>query len=251
MGIAKNRWVSQSAVLSGLLFAGVLGGLLLSRTFGRELADFRKSFGSQSIIRQYLRTHSNRKLQIGAGGNNLPGWLNTDIEPSAGQAYLDATKRFPMPERSFSYIFSEHVIEHLTRDDAIGMLKECYRVLAPGGKIRIATPNILTFIQLFRQEKTPEMRRYVKGKIEWHGWPRTTAPECLLLNYQLRSFGHQFLYDPSTLRESLALAGFQIITESSPGVSNNSELKGLEARHDSRVRELNDYETMVLEAIRP
>lgn len=251
MPTVKKSWVSQPLLLCGIIVPGVLAGFLVSRIVSLGVGEFRKSYASQSMMRQYLRTHSTRKLQIGAGGNSLPGWLNTDIEPSAGQAYLDATKRFPAPHGSFNYIFSEHVIEHLTRENGVGMLKECYRILCPGGKIRIATPNLLTFVQLFRHEKTPEMQRYINGKLEWHGWPKSDAPECLILNYQLRSFGHQFLYDSGALRDSLALAGFQLITEFSPGESDDSELKGLEARHNSQIRELNDYETMVLQGIRP
>ena len=51
-------------------------------------------------IDQYIRNNPVRKLQIGAGENSKPGWLNTDIEPLAGQAYLDAGRPFPLPDRS-------------------------------------------------------------------------------------------------------------------------------------------------------
>jgi len=67
-------------------------------------------------------------LQIGAADNNKPGLLNTDIEPSIGQAYLDASKPFPLPDRSFK-VFSEQVIEHITYETGLVMLKESYRIL--------------------------------------------------------------------------------------------------------------------------
>ena len=66
-----------------------------------------------------------RKLQLGAGGNNVPGWLNTDIDVGSNQAYVDATKPFPFSDGSINYVFSEHVIEHLTYEQGLGMLKEC------------------------------------------------------------------------------------------------------------------------------
>jgi hypothetical protein len=44
---------------------------------------------SSGVIDDYMRANAVRKLQIGAGENNKPGWLNTDIEPTIGQAYLD------------------------------------------------------------------------------------------------------------------------------------------------------------------
>jgi Methyltransferase domain len=86
------------------------------------------------VIDEYIRTHAVRKLQIGAGGNNKTGWLNSDIEPVIGLAYLDASKPFPLPDRSFQYVYSEQVIEHITYEEGLVMLKESYRVLTPGAE---------------------------------------------------------------------------------------------------------------------
>ena len=52
---------------------------------------------SPYTIADYMKHHAVRKLQLGAGDFNLSGWLNTDIGPIEGQAYLDATKPFPLP----------------------------------------------------------------------------------------------------------------------------------------------------------
>ncbi len=128
------------------------------------------------IARDYLQTHDVRKLQIGAGGNELSGWLNTDIEPTDQEAYLDATKPFPLPDNSMSYIFSEHVIEHLSYEDGLKMLTECYRTLKRGGKIRIATPSLLTYVQLFAAEKTDAMASYMKELWRWETPTATRGP---------------------------------------------------------------------------
>jgi hypothetical protein len=65
-------------------------------------------------------------------------------------------------------------------------------------------------------------------------------------------FGHKFVYDPATLLDSLAQAGFEHIAQFAPGESDDPQLQGVEARHkDPGIRSLNDYETMVLEAVRP
>jgi predicted SAM-dependent methyltransferase len=177
--------------------------------------------------------------------------LNTDLEPASGQAYLDATRRFPLPDRSFQYVFSEHVIEHLSYEDGMTMLKESYRGLAPGGRVRIATPDLLRFVALFQPSKSEEARHYMDEKLKVHGWPRNSVPESVILNLQLRSFGHQFVYDPATLRDRLAQAGFQQIAEFAAGRSEAPELRGLEARARTGFRNINDYETMVFEAVRP
>ena len=85
-------------------------------------------------ISEYIASHKVRKLQIGSGQNSINGWLNTDIEPTKDQVYLDASTAFPIPPDSFDYIFAEQLIEHLTLDQGQAMLRECYRILVPAEK---------------------------------------------------------------------------------------------------------------------
>ena len=206
-------------------------------------------------ISDYIHNHAMRKLQIGAGGaKGFSDWLNTDIEPQAGEAYLDATKPFPIPDGVLTYVISEHVFEHLSYRDGLAMLRESYRTLKPGGKIRIATPNLLKLVRLFQDSKTDEMRNYINGKLKADYWqetlPQTVSPECVILNYELKSWGHQFVYDPQTLRESLERTGFQAINEFAPDESDDPQLTGLEVRHKKSNHAINDYETMVFQAVR-
>ena len=206
---------------------------------------------AEGKIAVYLKANSVRKLQIGAGENNKPGWLNTDIEPVRGQAYLDATERFPMPDGSIHYIYHEHLIEHISYQQGMAMLKESYRVMAPGGKMRVATPNLRKFIGLFQETKTPQEQTYMVEKMAWHDWPVTPDPECYILNQQLREWGHRFVYTPKLLRASLESAGFQDIKELTAGVSSDAVFRGIELRAFSSVRDVNQFETLVFEAVRP
>jgi predicted SAM-dependent methyltransferase len=229
---------------------------LLSIPVGLAGAYEVKAAQSRHLISSYLQSHAVKKLQIGAGGaQGFPDWLNTDIDPHPGEAYLDATKSFPIPDGVLSYIFSEQVFEHLSYRDGLVMLRESHRTLKPGGKIRITTPNLLKLMQLFQDGKTDEMKTYIDGTISGGYWPemlpRTISPECVILNYEMRSFGHQFLYDPKTLRQSLEFSGFQDIKEFAPGESDDPQLAGLDTRHKAAVHVRNDYETMVFEATRP
>src|SRR5262249_7170942 len=158
-----------------------------------------------------------------------PGWLNTDIEPESGQAYLDAAKRFPLPDRSFHYVYSEHVLEHLDYDQGMNMLRESYRILEAGGVVRVATPNLLTFVELFGT-KTQQMQAYMNLKMDLFEWPRTPDPECYILNRVLRDWGHQFVYTPRMLRACLQAIGFRNIREFAPGESDDPGLRNSEER---------------------
>src|SRR4030095_11960557 len=150
-------------------------------------------------IREYFAAHSVRKLQLGAGENYVDGWLNTDIEPKASGAYLDATSTYPFPSGSFHYVFAEHLIEHLPWEDGLKMLKECHRVLAPGGKIRIVTPNLSKLIYLLNDGTDVESREFVEASRRLFGWPDTPVMPAYILNKVMHEWGHQFVYDPVTL----------------------------------------------------
>ena len=213
-------------------------------------AAYRHDITPPALIEEYVRENKIRKLQIGAGDNSYPGWLNTDIEPSKDQAYLDASKPFPLPDSSFQYIFSEHVIEHLTYGQAVSMLKECHRVLTPGGRIRIATPNLMKLLELFQKMPSEEIQRYMQRKQEWHAWPQMPDPACYILNSEMRWFGHQFLYTPKMLHSTLEGAGFGDVKQFDVGESDDPTLSGLEARSHTNYKDVNVYETMIFQGVR-
>jgi predicted SAM-dependent methyltransferase len=201
----------------------------------------------------YLEQHVVRKLQLGAAENIRPGWLNTDLHGYGrgdDLVYLDVRKRFPLPDASFDFVFSEHMIEHLPYAEGQACLRECFRVLRPGAGIRIATPSLQRLAALYSAEPTDVQRRYVDWAVD------TLRPEVavrlpgVVVNNFFRSWGHRFIYDPETLRHALTSAGFVDVQECGVGESSHPELAGLE-RHLAEQPELNDYETFVLEARRP
>ena len=114
------------------------------------------------MIQRYLRDHDTRRLHLGAGPHAIPGWLNTDLYPTSLRiAYLDATRPFPLPDASMDIAFSEHMIEHVSHPAGLHMLRECARVLRPGGIVRVATPDLESIIGLYREELSDEERAYV------------------------------------------------------------------------------------------
>lgn len=207
-------------------------------------------------IRRYFDTHTEHKLQIGAGPNELDGWLNADFNPRTASAiFMDATQPFPFPTASFDLIFSEHMIEHVPFEQGLKMLRECHRVLKRGGAIRIATPNIENIAALLTSSPSESQKRYVSWAIDNHvsfalpanGGPQGYRPAYVLNNF-FWGFGHYFVYDPATLGTALASCGFTDISVEAPGHSDIPELRGLEKHADSIGDESNQFETMVLQA---
>lgn len=57
-------------------------------------------------------------------------------------AKADMTERLPFDEGTFDYVLHSEGIEHLP--DQFSFLEECARILKPGGKAVITTPNLLS-----------------------------------------------------------------------------------------------------------
>ena len=95
----------------------------------RRLWTLRKQLSSANLVR----------VVLGAGKTSLPGWFHTDKE------MLDVTNpgawRALFEPDSIDSLLSEHMLEHLTEDEARIAVTECYRYLKPGGLFRIAVPD--------------------------------------------------------------------------------------------------------------
>lgn len=194
-----------------------------------------------------LRRRPWTKLQLGAGSNVLPGWLNTDFCPGRDVLKVDATRPLPFADGSFRYVFSEHMIEHLTRDKGRIVLREVNRVLVSGSKLRISTPNFDFYLRLFRSELTAEQREFISWHVRTYS-PNLPSTPLSVMNTVFRNWGHKHLYDEASLTALLTECGFGQIKRFYAGESDDPELRGIES-HGRLVGDAhNRMETLVLEA---
>lgn len=203
--------------------------------------------------RRYASTHPTmRNLHIGCGANRLPGWFNTDGGViSKDVAYLNATRRLPFEDGSLRYIFTEHMIEHISFAAGLRLMKECFRVLEPGGKLRISTPDLDKLIALNQGDLSGVEQAYVDyiisimpGAVGRHA--------AYAINGAVRFWGHTFIYDRKVLNAALAEAGFTEIVVREPGESDDPELRGVE-HHGAMYPDprFNNIESIVVEATKP
>lgn len=75
----------------------------------------------------------------------------------------DLRKGIPFPDRSVDAVYLSHVLEHIDRDQAAGLLSECRRVLVQGGIIRIVVPDLARLIEDYQES----YRLAVSGSITW------------------------------------------------------------------------------------
>lgn len=222
---------------------------LMGVTPEKKNQQFHKS-RSKKLIKEYLERYAQKKLQIGAQCNGIDGWLNVDILPKDRQTvYMDATQPFPFENNTFDYIFSEHMIEHISFLEGEFMLKECYRVLKPGGALRIATPNLQFLIDLYSENKTATQQNYIKFSKQFL---KKELPEMdtMIINNFFRDWGHQFIYDKKALSYTLEKAGFSHITFCNVGQSHFAELHDIERHGQEITEEFNKLESLIAEAVK-
>lgn len=164
------------------------------------------------------------KLHLGCGNHIMPGWKNLDLEPGPGGIVCDLRKPLPEESESVDYIFTEHFIEHLSREDGVRLLRECYRVLKPGGVIRVVTPDLHMIMVWYTNRKLDVFAP------TWE--PKTPAR---FVNEAMREWGHQFVYDSEELVDVLKEAGFPVpFLSEEHGRSDHEALDGLEVRPNTQ-----------------
>jgi SAM-dependent methyltransferase len=148
------------------------------------------SVGSNGVLPTGL------KLHLGCGAVQPAGWVNIDCSHRARLAATlprvdrllcrlgvlpptefgpqikihNLLRPFPYPPQSISCIYAGEVWEHFEYPDCVRLTAECYRVLAPGGVLRLCVPDGPTFWRRYlnvydemaarpRQERSPEPLR--------------------------------------------------------------------------------------------
>ena len=174
-----------------------------------------------------LRDPGGVKLNLGCGLAVAPGWVNIDGSPNAliaglppflhrlayrltganryyteeqycrllgGHVFVhhDLSYGIPLGDGGVDYIFSSHFLEHLYRREGEWLLRECYRVLRPGGIVRMSVPDLEYALSLYAKGD--------KGK--------------MLLNYffvedmESHYARHKYMYDFPMLEKTLKEIGF-------------------------------------------
>ena len=89
------------------------------------------------------------KLHLGCGPRILEGWENLDIAPGEGASFGDATN-LDFGDGTVSHIYCEDMFEHLDQREQFDFLNESYRVLEPGGFLRISCPELWSSLTRMR-----------------------------------------------------------------------------------------------------
>ena len=143
----------------------------------------------------------------------------------------------PFKDSSVKCIFSSHFIEHLTFEESINFLKECYRVLRPDGILRIICPDIMIWInKIYKATDTSFFQTY-KDSLDVPHWENYVYPikdkiktNTQVLNSMIFNWGHKWMWDFESLKMELKSIGFDSIEQMEHLKSNIGRIEEIETR---------------------
>ena len=119
-----------------------------------------------------------------------------------------AEDRLPFPDNSIEFVYTEHMFEHILPMQCSAFLREAYRVLKPGGVIRITTPDLEKYLMGYAERKKGNRfladhasRWPPMGKL---GTPYTAAT---IVNNIFRNYEHKWVYDFEEMTRTAMHAG--------------------------------------------
>jgi glycosyltransferase involved in cell wall biosynthesis len=143
------------------------------------------------------------KLHLACGHDYDDSYINVDLyapDDAKCDVRFDVMK-LPYEDNSVDEIKAFHIIEHFHFFEVQEVLKEWYRVLKPGGRLYLETPDFLETCRAF-VEGDNDFRVLLYGHFFAHPWvPGQT---------------HKFLFTEDQMRTNLGWAGFKEINRGAP-----------------------------------
>jgi SAM-dependent methyltransferase len=161
-----------------------------------------------------------RSLNLGGGEHKIPGYVTLDFSQFdfPGVWNYDVTYGLALETDSLERIYSSHTFEHFLPEHILFVMSECYRVLKPGGSIRLVLPNIPEILRAYARDPSDALeiiRSHPSIENMLSVMPRISNDVVLpidCVNYAVYDIGppggHKCIFDEATLHWCLETVGF-------------------------------------------
>jgi len=170
---------------------------------------------------------SNKKyLNLGCGIFTHKNFINLDYEWNEGiDICWDLSKGIPLIDESIQGIFTEHCLEHFSIEQLDFILSECFRILKPGGILRLVVPDgkyfLNCYVNLIEQKPSlPLSSEFCKDQASY----KDIYTPIMAINKLFYSWEHRFIFDFETIRHLLQKNNFQDIQQHTFLVGHDSNL---------------------------
>jgi SAM-dependent methyltransferase len=121
------------------------------------------------------------------------------VKWSASIKSYDLKKKLPHADGSIDYVYTSHFLEHLSRDDAGKLIREAFRVLKPGGLVRVVVPDLAIGASHYvaTVQSNPNDAKAAPEFLDWLQLSRPGARDP-----------HLWMYDAPSLTAVLSECGF-------------------------------------------
>jgi len=151
-------------------------------------------------------------LNLGSGANPVKGFVNIEgVAQRHKEMWLDLRNGLPFPDNTVDGIFTCHVFEHFYMPELAPLVKDCHRVLKPGGTLRILVPSVDKAIAAYVNQDPSFFSPFPRAYKSMGG---------KLYNFLLCEGQHRIIFDFSLMEEILLYSGFHTVEEKAGGESH-------------------------------
>lgn len=143
-----------------------------------------------------LAAHSTRPqgvwLEVGCGPHPDPDRINIDLRALPGVDIVAGADGLPLADTSVSDLRAAHLVEHFTAQHFVDrILPEWWRVLAPGGVLRLITPDLQAMLAAHQRGELSEtdLVHVLYGGQDYEGDFHYHAYSTQSLSHLLAAFG--------------------------------------------------------------
>ncbi len=202
-----------------------------------------------------MKTATEKKINLGCGPKGHDDWINVDwgilailhrfraleslllklrlfpdgfnIDWPNNLKVHNCKKNVPFRSGTVDYVYSSHFLEHLKKFETEKVVSECYRVLKPGGVLRISVPDLeLLATKYVQKDKSyfSDLEDVIAPK---NGESATLMGDILTSNFYPQHFKikttglrtvmklferpHSWMFDYESLKDLLSRNGFKNI----------------------------------------
>ena len=151
-------------------------------------------------------------LDLGCGRNCHPEFINLDYLWHPGvDVCWDIQSGVPFPEGRFRGIFTEHCLEHFPTSKVLFLLRECRRILKPGGILRIVVPDAGMYLERYYErsrQKSAELFPFESHESFEGIYTPMLSVNRIYYQDREQAFGHRTMFDFALMKKLLIKAGF-------------------------------------------